>query len=269
MIRRPRTGGAGARPGRRCETARPGGLRDRASPPGREGPRAATERAGRAISPGKAKRRLLVAGAPGDRGAELLLQAGGCRPSTARCISLCRCCCCLRSWSRLRAVMTIILSAHHQPGRSPGHDADARATELADRSNPSRSARGTGDRVLLVEDVDHHRHDLVAHVPISIARSRTIIASTRERTSSDFSMSAARSAIRLPCCSRKAWFSSFSRPQRRIQLVDLRFEHAQVGFVHGATSAGKGDREGMVTPTTIGLPVGRVNAGGPLPRCRW
>jgi len=80
------------------------------------------------------------------------------------------------------------------------HLAQAVAQHLRRLDQPLPFACGTGDRVFLLQNLDRYRNDLFAQVPISIARSRAIMASTRVRAISDFSMRDARSATRLSCC---------------------------------------------------------------------
>ena len=72
--------------------------------------------------------------------------------------------------------------------------------QLAGRGDEALALVGQArDGVLLVENAYGEDLALGAHVPVSIARRRVIIASTRDRASSDFSTSVARSAIRLLC----------------------------------------------------------------------
>ncbi len=60
----------------------------------------------------------------------------------------------------------------------------------------SALAIGTSHDVLLVKNIDTDGFRVRAHTHISIDLSREIMDSTRERASSDFSMSDARSAMR-------------------------------------------------------------------------
>src|SRR5690606_30366571 len=76
--------------------------------------------------------------------------------------------------------------------------------------------RAALDEVFLVEDADRDRPHFGAHVRVSIARRREIMDSMRARACSVFSMSAARSLMRLSCCARSAVFSSLSCSSVRI-----------------------------------------------------